>query len=232
MDITERCTYLDKFPVLIFGHEDPPKPADPKPKPKEEEVPPKEDDDPDEDEDEDDDEDEHDDKDDPKTKGLRSALAKERAAAKANARELKKLQKEKAERELAGKSESEQEKAKREAAESKLTKLAEGFKRTAVTSAIEKAAAKAGFIDTQDAVDALINSDDLGVEQDEDDPSDVTIDPKSIEKAVKALATKKPHFLKSGTEDGEPTGGQFGGSKQKKPTGDEEILAKYPSLRR
>ena len=68
-------------------------------------------------------------------------------------------------------------------------------------------------------------------EQDDDDPSVITIDQKSIAAQVKALSTKKPHFIKTGTEDGEPTGSSFGGTKTPKKTNrSDELKAAYPSL--
>ncbi len=173
---------------------------------------------------------EHDDADDEKVKGLKSALTTERQTNKDQAKELKLLRKEKEERELAEKTQVEQLEIKRKAAEEKAQKLAEGFLTTNLDSAIRDAAKE--FIDASDAIEGVDRSK-ITYEQDEDDPSKVTIDKKSVEAAVKALSTKKPHFLKKGTEDGEATGSQFGGSKQqKKGTDEDELRKKYPSLGR
>lgn len=167
----------------------------------------------------------------PDVTGLKSALAKERAENKAKEKELKALRKAELARENASKTDLEQAQALAEASKTKAEKLASGFLKTNLNSAIRRAAEKAGFIDPDDAVGS-ISRDDLTFEQDEDDPSDVTIDQKSVDKAVKALATKKPHFVKSGTDDGEPSGSQFGGSKQKgKKSSDDELRERYPSLR-
>ena len=174
-----------------------------------------------------DDEDEEIDDDDP-AKGLKSALAKERRAAKAEKRRADALQREKEDRDLATKTEVEQAKIREQRATEKLTKLAEGFKRSAIDNAI-RAAAK-NFIDPEDAV-AGVDRKSITSEQDKDDPSDVSVDTKSVERAVKELAAKKAHYLKTGTDDGEPTGGQFGGSKRKQGTPDEVYKDRYPSLR-
>lgn len=161
-------------------------------------------------------------------KGLKSALAKERRAAKAEKKRADALQREKDEAELAKKSEVEQAKIRADRATEKLAKLTEGFKRSAIENAIRAAASD--FVDPEDAV-AGVDRSSITVEQDKDDPSDVTIDTKSVERAVKALAAKKSHYLKTGTNDGEATGGQFGGSKRKQTTPDEVYKDRYPSLR-
>lgn len=173
--------------------------------------------------------DEHDDANDPKTAGLKSALAAERKARKDEAKELKVLREEKEARELAAKSDVEREQIRADKASEKLTKLAAGYLKSATDTAIAKAAEKAGFLDTDDAL-AGVDRDSLGIEQDDEDPSIVTIDTKAVEKAIKALGLKKPHFLKTGTDDGDPTGSQFGGSKKKPKSEDAALKAKYPSL--
>lgn len=165
----------------------------------------------------------------PDVTGLKSALAKERAENKRKDKELKRLQKAQQAKEDAEKSDLEKAQGEAEANKAKAEKLAAGFLKTSLNSAIRAEAEKAGFIDIDDALNG-ISRDDLEFEQDEDDPSDVDIDLKSVQKAVKALATKKPHFLKKGTDDGEPSGSQFGGSKKKKKSSDDELRERYPSL--
>jgi hypothetical protein len=163
--------------------------------------------------------------------GLKSALAKERARANAAEKKLKAADKAKAEAALKEKSELEQAQIREEAAKSRAEKLAAGYLRTSIDRQIERAAERAGFIDPSDAL--------LGVErkniiadQDDDDPSTVTVDEKSVKDAIKALATSKPHLLKKGTDDGEPTGGQFGRTpKTKKQTSEEALKEKYSALR-
>lgn len=174
-----------------------------------------------------DDDSSHDDADDPKVKGLKSALETERAEKKAKDKQLKALLREKQEREDAEKTEIDQHKDKAEKAMTKVELLAATLLKRDLDSAI-RAAAK-DFIDPDDALNGIDRSK-LVFEQDEDDPTDITIDLKSIEREVKNLATKKPHFLNKGTDDGEPTGGQFGGSSRKKKTSDEALKEKYPSL--
>jgi len=170
--------------------------------------------------------------------GLRSALAAERKLNKQKERELKSIarrdaqaQKQKDADELKEKSELEQERIKREQAEEKTTKLAAGLRNSAVRAAIKEAAEKSNFIDPADAIDG-VDWESLEVEQDEDDPSIVTIDPKKVLSQVKALALKKPHYVKAGTSDGEPSGSQFGGGrKSTDKLSDEKLKEQYPSLR-
>lgn len=171
----------------------------------------------------------HDDADDPKVKGLKSALEKERLAnaAKDNElKELRKLKKAQEARELAEKDEVEQARIKAERATEKAEKLAAGLLKRDLNSAITSVARELKFIDPTDAISGVDMST-IVFEQDEDDPSNITIDEKTVKAAVKALLSRKPHFAKSGTDDGEATGSQFGG-KQKKPVTDLKSL--YPSL--
>lgn len=233
LDHLSKGGLLRSLPEVISGAEDdgeegekggtPPKPEpkpDPKPAPKPDEE---------EEEDEDEEDDDKDDSKDEKTKGLRSALQKERAAAKTAERELKKLRKEKEERELAEKSDLEKSQAKEKKASEKVQKLAAGLLKRDIDAKIKKAAEKAGFIDTDDAIEGVDRSA-IVAEQDDEDPSDITIDEKTVVQAVKALAAKRPHWIKQGTEDGEPSGGNFGGSTkpQTKETEDEKLRRLYP----
>jgi len=176
---------------------------------------------------------EHDDDspdDDDPLKGLKTGLNKERAKNKALERENRKLRAAQEQRELEEKTEIEQERIKREKAEAKAEKLAQGYRTRELNSAIEKAAQKLNFLDIDDAISG-VDKESITIEQDDEDPSDVTVDLKAVEKAVKALAAKKPHFIRRGTTDGEPTGEQFGGSKSKKPETTEETFRKqYPGL--
>lgn len=112
----------------------------------------------------------------------------------------------------------------------KLQKLVDGFRTNAVNNAIIEEAKKLKFIDTADALDG-VDLADLTVEQDDEDPTIVTIDQKSVTAAVKKLATRKPHFINKGTEDGNATGSQFGGSRRKgEPTSEETLRDMYPNL--
>lgn len=173
--------------------------------------------------------DEHDDDDDDQrdTSGLKSALAKERKAAREAIKRANALEREKEERELAEKSEIERERIKAQKAAEKAERLAASYLTEKLENAIRAAATD--FIDTDDVINA-ISRDDLVFEQDADDPSKVNIDKKSVDRAIKALAARKAHWLKAGTEDGGPTGSSFGGGKPKKPDPTEEYKTKYPSL--
>lgn len=169
---------------------------------------------------EDHDDEQHDDADDPKVKGLKSALAAERRRANAAEKAAKTAAKEKAERELAEKSEIERLQIKEQAANEKLQKLSDGYRNSAIDRAIEKAAAD--FVDPTDAI-AGVDRKLIEVEQDDEDPSIVKVDQKSVTRLVKELSARKPHFLKKpGTDDGEPTGSGFGGTKKTRNSETEE----------
>jgi len=213
-DHLSKGNLLAMMPSMIVGAEEEEQ-DDPQSDSKTDPDPSGEDDDPEEDDDP------KDDKAGKNTAGLRSALQKERAAAKAAERELKKLKKEKEDRELAEKSELEQAQAKEKTATERAQKLAAGLLKRDIDDAIRRAAEKAGFTDTEDAVNGVDRSTIIS-EQDDDDPSDIKVDSASVKAAVKALATKKPHWIKQGTEDGEPSGGKFGGSKKAPTTETEE----------
>lgn len=174
--------------------------------------------------------DDHDDANDDRTKGLKSALRKERARAAAAEKKLKAKEKAEADAELAKRSDIEQAQIREQKALERAEKLANGFLQTNLNAAIREAAKNAGFIDPSDAIEGVDRTG-ITYEQDEDDPSQVDIDQKTIVAAVKKLAAKKPHFIRSGTDDGEPTGSQFGGSRQKKQTTEDELKKKYSALR-
>lgn len=173
------------------------------------------------------------DEDEPKgddVEGLKSALAAERKRAKAAERELNKRVK--------AETDTEAEKADAVAAAQKKLqevqerneKLANGLLQRELEARIRKAANELNFVDPTDAIDGVDRSK-LEWDQDEDDPSQIDIDDKAVEKAVKALATKKPHFVKRGTEDGAPTGSGFGGGNQgDRKDKDAALRARYSAL--
>lgn len=168
------------------------------------------------------------------TAGLKSALQKERDSRKALEKQLSAIQKAEQKRADAELSEVERLKKENEAERAKATKLAQGFRRTAINSAILKAAADAKFIDPSDALrDEVIAA--IGVEQDEDDPSNVTIDKATVVAAVKELAKTKKHFIQGDTQTRQVprSGSRFGGSdgQNKQTAQEQELLAKYPALR-
>lgn len=113
----------------------------------------------------------------------------------------------------------------------KLEKLTEGFKASAVKAAISAEASRQNFIDVNDAL-AGVDFSTLVIDQDEEDPSQVTIDLKTVTAAVKKLAASKPHYIKAGTDDGEPTGSTFGGSRKNNSgeTSEDTLRNLYPSL--
>lgn len=176
-----------------------------------------------------DDDDDKDD-DDKDVDGLKSALAKER-------RERRKLEKAAAAREKADADEKSKEadavahaQKKEQEARDKVSKLASGLLQRELDSAIRKEAEKQGFIDPADAIDG-VDRNSLTYEQDDEDPTDIDIDAKSIEKVVKGLAARKPHFIKTGTDDGQRTGGGFGGGAQgDRKDKDAALKAKYSAL--
>lgn len=170
----------------------------------------------------------HDDANDPKVRGLKSALEKERARAAKAEKELARRNKADEDKKLAEKSEIEQAQIKQQRAEDRMAKLTTGYVNLAVEREIEKQAQD--FIDSDDALKGVDRAS-ISFEQDEDDPSNVKVDAKTVKAALDKLRTKKAHLLKPGTDDGEPTGGQFGrGGQKKKSTTEDELRKKYPSL--
>lgn len=192
--------------------------------PKEEE-PPKDDDD-------DDDDDDPPKPDDQDTAGLKSALEKERKARKQLEKEARQLRKFKDEKESADLGESEKAKKKAADAETKVSKLADRLRTQAVDSAISKIAGRMKFRDVDDALAQVVRDTESWIEQDEDDPSEIEVDEGAVEKAVKALADKKPYLLDAEGEE-LPSGSKFNGKKKSGDEMSEEALrAKYPALRR
>lgn len=171
------------------------------------------------------------------TSGLKSALNNERKLREDAEKELKKLKKAEADRKLAEMAEIDQAKAKEaeavtraEAAEQKLAKLTEGFALSSVRSVIEGIAKDMKFIDPSDAIEG-VDITQIEYIQDDEDPTKVTIDKKKVETLVKSLAAKKPYFIATGTNDGLPSGSQFGGNGGGKNQDQEKTYReRYPSL--
>jgi hypothetical protein len=171
------------------------------------------------------------------TAGLKSALQKERDGRKAMEKELARYKKAEQDKADADKSEVDRATTQAQRAEEKAAKLAVGFKDSAVRSAILSAAGKAKFLDPSDALRPEVIAA-IGVEQDEDDPTNVTIDEATVTAAVKKLATEKKHYIGTGngqTQQQKPpkSGSSFGGNNNQG-QGDPEkaaLLAKYPALR-
>lgn len=108
-------------------------------------------------------------------------------------------------------------------------KLAAGLLQRDLNAAIEREARELKFLDPQDAI-ALVDRTAIIYDQDEDDPTDIDIDLDTVKAAVKSLATRKPHYISKGTDDGEATGSAFGGKKRKSKNADDELRDLYPSL--
>lgn len=162
--------------------------------------------------------------------GLKAALRRERQINKTNTRKLNQLEKASEAKDQQEQSELEKTKAELTASADRSKKLAEGFLKVSLNAAIESMAKKYKFRDTDDAL-AMVDRSQIDADQDEDDPSLVDIDKASVEAAVKALATAKKHLVSSGTEDDEPTGGQFGGKGKGKPSTTETAYReKYSAL--
>jgi len=173
------------------------------------------------------------------TSGLKSALQKERDGRKALEKELAALKKADQKRADAELSEVERLRKENEAEKGKAIKLAQGFRQNAINQAILAAASEAKFIDPSDALRPEV-LEAIVVEQDEDDPSNVTVDKATVTAAVKELAKTKKHFIRvEGQQQqrqttGPKSGSSFGGSgNQTKQTAEQQALvAKYPALRR
>lgn len=110
--------------------------------------------------------------------------------------------------------------------------LAVKLRDQAVDQEIVKIASKLNFRDIDDAL-TLVKRADIEVDQDDDDPSEIEVDLDSVETAIKALATKKPHLLLA-EGDREPSGSKFSGGKGKKKAdaSEEALKNKYPALNR
>lgn len=162
--------------------------------------------------------------------GLKSALQKEREANRAKDKQLKAFQKAQADAEKAKMDDVDRLTAERDGSVEKAAKLATAWRDRSIRDAILDEARKLNFIDPSDALN--IDRSVISYEQDDDDPSDVDIDLKTVTAAVKKLATEKKHLIRTGTDDGHPSGSGFGGSgKRTQKEKDEELLERYPSLR-
>jgi hypothetical protein len=171
----------------------------------------------------------------PDVEGLKSALQKERKSrreAERALRQAKRVQQEQQQNKDQEASEVEVAKAETAKERSKSEKLATRLRDTAVDNLILKYAGDQ-FADLDDVL-KLIDREQIDVDQDEDDPADVSIDEDSVKDAVKRLAKSKPHLLKIVGEGGDRTGSEFGGRKkgQDDALSEEVLMARYPALRR
>lgn len=190
------------------------------------------------DDDGDDDDDLPDDKD---VEGLKSALKKERQSSRTNSKSVRTLERQlrdaqKKLDEQADKDKSETERANKQAqtAQEKVTKLAARLQRQALDQIIEREARALKFKDVDDAL-SLVDRSEIEVDQDDDDPADITIDAKSVKRAVKALAERKKHLIgddDSPGGDSGPSGSRFNsGQKDKQQASADALKALYPALR-
>lgn len=166
--------------------------------------------------------------------GLKSALEKERADRKTAEKALKAFQKAEENRTNAEKTEIQRatDNATRES--QRVQKLAKGFRDRAVNEAVMAAAGKAKFRDPSDALRPEVLAA-IGVEQDEDDPTQIEIDEKTVTEAIKKLAKNKPHYLLAEEKKTlSKSGSSFGGSSESaNQTADEAAIARlYPALAR
>jgi hypothetical protein len=171
----------------------------------------------------------------PDVEGLKSALTKERKARREAERELRKEKRAKQDQQQTKdeeNSEVKQTKAQLDAERLKSVKLAERLQTTAVDNLIMRYAGDQ-FADLDDVL-KLINRADIDVDQDDENPADITIDEDTVKDAVKRLAKSKPHLLKI-TGEGRGTGSEFGGSRNNKSDdalSEEVLMARYPAIRR
>lgn len=166
--------------------------------------------------------------------GLKSALAAERAANKQNKadqKELKRLRDLAEANDLKDKSELEKAQAAEKKSADRTAKLAAGLKTTKLDIALESEARALKFINPSIALQ-LVARDAIGVEQDEDDPSSITINMTELKRAVKKVADDNKYLIDAGGE-GDPSGSRFGGGNKggdKDKLNAEELKKKYPSL--
>lgn len=161
----------------------------------------------------------------PDAAGLKSALKKERDARKAFEKELKELRKFREEIEDKNKTETQRLEERATKAEEALEAAQTSLRNQQLDFEISAAARKVRFRDIDDAL-RLIPRDEIEFDD------DGNLDKKAVEKAVKAIADKKPHLVLSEGE-GAPSGSKFGGSKKsdRKATAD-QLKKKYPALGR
>lgn len=163
--------------------------------------------------------------------GLRSALQKERTGRKTAEKQLAAERRAREERENKEKSELEVVQQSATKANAKVTALANRLRDAALDNAILKASAKYNFRDPDDAL-KLVDRDVIDYDQDEDDPSKVTITMDTVQDALKKLAKAKPHLVVAEGQE-EKSGSKFnGGTKSKQELDDDLLRAKFPALNR
>jgi len=109
-------------------------------------------------------------------------------------------------------------------------RLATTLRTQAVHTAIERAARDANFFDVDDAIHG-VDMEEIDVEQDDDDPTQVSVDKDSVKRAVTKLANAKKHLIKppgNGVKSGSNMGGSPGNNDGK--ASEEDLKKRYPSL--
>lgn len=177
-------------------------------------------------------EEENDDKGKPEdTTALKSALQKERRDRKVLAKQVRELTKFKEDTDSKDKSETDKAKDEANKAVSTNSKLAAKLKQVAVDNAIIKIGGTLKFRDIDDAL-KLVDREGLDIDQDDDDPSEITVDEASVKTALSALAKAKPHLIIAEGQE-QRSGSKFNGQKKSDKEIDEEDLRKrYPALSR
>lgn len=119
--------------------------------------------------------------------------------------------------------------------EERTTRLANKLRTQAVESAGRDIARELKFRDPDDALAELrkFSDDDLGVDQDPEEPEDVEIDKDVIREKLTALATRKEYLILGKVLDGDPTGSTFGGAgsgKGSKGATEQQLKSTYAAL--
>lgn len=163
---------------------------------------------------------------------LKSALQKERRARKVAEKQARELAKYKEENDSKDKSDTDKAKEDTSKAESKAQRLALKLRDSALDNAIIKAAGSLKFRDIDDAL-KLIDRNDIDVEQDEDDPSEIELDEASVKAALEKLAKAKPHLIVAGGQE-DKSGSKFNGGRNKpdQKTDEDVLRSTYPALNR
>jgi hypothetical protein len=168
--------------------------------------------------------------------GLKSALEKERNDRKALDKELAAFRKAQKAKEDSEKSEVQRLADDNASLGDRYTKLATQFRNNEVNRVITEAAKSIGFLDPSDALRAEV-LDNLEINQDEDDPTKVTVDVTEVVKRVKQLAKAKPHYVGGSQQQAPSTrsGSTFSGASntgRNDSTAEQQRLAQlYPALR-
>lgn len=165
-------------------------------------------------------------------KKLKEAARKERVEKRALAKELKELKGQKQTEQV--QEETKQVEQQQRVNDERLAKLAAGFRDARVEQVVAKVAAALNAASPEDVYDhlKLRNFPDIDVDQDDDDPTKVTVDEDDVKAAVKKVLKAKPHWVKGAAGDGTPSGSQFRPGGSRKPELDKDALqSRFPALK-